>query len=215
MPPTRWQSSSGSRSALVAVGLGVALRTLDPSSGSPTRTVRGSRLPVTEVADVVVGTAWGAARVTGRLAVTGGRVAGPVVSVVLRPPLVPRRLQPGRGVAAAGGAVASRPPGHRAVARAVVGDHAALRHPGGHASGGRPGLRRRGARRRRPRRRRCRRGPAAGRRRRGCRRGPAAGRRCRRGAGAGAAGPGCGESRPRSTSSTSTSWSSTGSTSAG
>ena len=85
---------------LVAVGLGVALRTLEPRSTSPTRTIRGPRLPVTEVADVVVGTAWGAARITGRLAVTGGRVAGPVVSVVLRPPLVPRRLQPGRGVAA-------------------------------------------------------------------------------------------------------------------
>ena len=85
---------------VVAVGLGVALRTLDPGSGSPARTVRGSRLPVTEVADVVVGTAWGAARVTGRVAVTGGRVAGPVVSVVLRPPLVPRRLQPGRAIAA-------------------------------------------------------------------------------------------------------------------
>jgi hypothetical protein len=85
---------------VVAVGLGVALRTLDPASSSPARTVRGSRLPVTEVADLVVGTAWGAARITGRLAVTGGRVAGPVVSVVLRPPLVPRRLQPGRGVAA-------------------------------------------------------------------------------------------------------------------
>lgn len=83
---------------LVAVGLGVALRTLEPTSASPNRTVRGSRLAVTEVADVVVGTAWGAARVTGRLAVTGGRVVGPVVSVVLRPPLVPRRFQPGHGV---------------------------------------------------------------------------------------------------------------------
>ncbi len=83
---------------LVAVGLGVAFRTLEPVSGSSTRTVRGSRLPVTEVADVVVGTAWGAARVTGRLAITGGRVVGPVVSVALRPPLVPRRFQPARGV---------------------------------------------------------------------------------------------------------------------
>ena len=83
---------------LVAVGLGVALRTLEPTSAPPNRTVRGSRLTVTEVADVVVGTAWGAARVTGRLAVTGGRVVGPVVSVVLRPPLVPRRFQPGHGV---------------------------------------------------------------------------------------------------------------------
>jgi hypothetical protein len=83
---------------LVAVGLGVAFRTLEPVSGSSTRTVRGSRLPVTEVADVVVGTAWGAARVTGRLAITGGRVVGPVVSVALRPPLVPRRFQPASGV---------------------------------------------------------------------------------------------------------------------
>ena len=37
---------------LVAVGLGVAFRTLEPASGSATRTVRGSRLPVTEVAAV-------------------------------------------------------------------------------------------------------------------------------------------------------------------
>ena len=33
---------------LVAVGLGVALRTLDPAPASPTRTVRGSGLPVTD-----------------------------------------------------------------------------------------------------------------------------------------------------------------------
>ena len=143
---------------LVAVGLGVAFRTLEPASGSATRTVRGSRLPVTEVADVVVGTAWGAARVTGRLAVTGGRVVGTGgvrrAPATAGPPSVPSR--PRRRTA--GGAVASRPPGHRAVARAVVGDHAALRHPGGDAPGGRPGVRRCGARRRRPRRRRGRRG---------------------------------------------------------
>jgi hypothetical protein len=84
---------------LVAVGLGVALRTLEPVPGAPTGTGRGSRLAVTEVADVVVGTAWGAARVSGRLAVTGARVVGPVASVLLRPPLVPRRLQPGSGAA--------------------------------------------------------------------------------------------------------------------
>jgi hypothetical protein len=84
---------------LVAVGLGVAFRTLEPAPGAATRTVRGSRLPATEVADVIVGTAWGAARVTGRLAVAGARVVGPVVSVALRPPLVPRSLQPGHAVA--------------------------------------------------------------------------------------------------------------------
>jgi uncharacterized protein YoaH (UPF0181 family) len=84
---------------LVAVGIGVALRTLEPAPASPTRTVRGSRLPAYEVADAVLGTAWGAARVTGRVASAGGRVVGPVVTVVLRPPLLPRRLQPGRAVA--------------------------------------------------------------------------------------------------------------------
>jgi hypothetical protein len=83
----------------VAVGLGVALRTLEPGSASSTRTFRSSRLPVAELADVVVGTAWGAARVTGRVASAGSRVVGPAVSVVLRPPLVSRRLQPGHGVA--------------------------------------------------------------------------------------------------------------------
>src|SRR4051812_15675896 len=84
---------------LVAVTLSVALRRLDPASASSARTVRGSRLPVADAADLVVGTAWGAVRATGRLASTGTRVVAPVVSVVLRPPLVPRQLQPGRGVA--------------------------------------------------------------------------------------------------------------------
>jgi hypothetical protein len=83
---------------LVAVGLGVVLRTFEPPLVTSTHTVRGPGPPVTELADAVVGTAWGAARVTGRFASSGARVVRPVVSVVLRPPLLPRRLQPGRGI---------------------------------------------------------------------------------------------------------------------
>jgi hypothetical protein len=50
------------------------------------------------LADVLVGSAWGAARLSGRLAVGAARIAAPVVGVVLRPPLVPRGLQPAHGV---------------------------------------------------------------------------------------------------------------------
>ena len=54
--------------------------------------------PVPEAADVLVGTAWGVARVSGRIVATGSRVARPLVSFVGRPPLVPRRFHPAHGV---------------------------------------------------------------------------------------------------------------------
>jgi len=54
--------------------------------------------PSLNLTDAVAGTAWGAARLAARLAATGARITAPVISVVLRPPLVPRRLQPARGV---------------------------------------------------------------------------------------------------------------------
>ena len=80
---------------IVSLGLAVALRSL--AATPPGRSGRGPRLPVSDVADVVVGTAWWAARVSGRVATAGTRVAAPVVSVVLRPPGVPRNLQPAHG----------------------------------------------------------------------------------------------------------------------
>jgi hypothetical protein len=54
-------------------------------------------MPVAEVADLVVGTAWGAARLTGRVAATGARIATPAIGIALRPPLVPHWLQPAHG----------------------------------------------------------------------------------------------------------------------
>jgi hypothetical protein len=81
----------------LSLGLEVALRTL---AESPTTVPRrpGPRIPVSEVADVLVGTAWGAARFSGRLAATGARITAPVLGLVLRPPLLPRRLQPAHRV---------------------------------------------------------------------------------------------------------------------
>jgi hypothetical protein len=80
---------------VVSLGLAVALRSL--AATPPGRSGRGPRLPVSDAADVVVGTAWWAARLSGRVATAGTRVAAPVVSVVLRPPGVPRTLQLGHG----------------------------------------------------------------------------------------------------------------------
>ena len=48
-----------------------------------------------DLADLAVGTAWGAARLSGRVASTGSRLASPVVALVVRPPGVPARLQLG------------------------------------------------------------------------------------------------------------------------
>ena len=80
---------------LVSLGLAVALRSLGETPPIP----RGSRprLPVSDLADVVVGTGWWAARLSGRLANSGSRVAAPVVSFVLRPPGVPSNLQLAHG----------------------------------------------------------------------------------------------------------------------
>jgi hypothetical protein len=78
---------------ILSLAIGVALQTVGESTEKGVRG-SGSRLPASEVADLVVGTAWGAARLSGRLAVTGARITAPVVGVALRPPLVPHRLQP-------------------------------------------------------------------------------------------------------------------------
>jgi hypothetical protein len=82
---------------LVSLGLGVALRTLaEPPVTLPRQPA--PRIPASDFADLVVGTAWGAARLSGRLAATGARFTAPVLGLALRPPLVPSRLQPGHGV---------------------------------------------------------------------------------------------------------------------
>ena len=85
---------------VLSLGLEVALRTLGESPAAMTAMTAlprkpGPRMPVADVVDLMVGTAWGVARLTGRLAVAGARITAPVLDLVLRPPLVPRRLQPG------------------------------------------------------------------------------------------------------------------------
>ena len=81
---------------LLSVGLSVALR----SAGEAPVALGKQRAPspVMDAADVLLGTAWGAARVSGRIVATGSRVAQPVVSFAAHPPLVPRRFQPGHAV---------------------------------------------------------------------------------------------------------------------
>jgi hypothetical protein len=81
---------------LLSVGLSVALRSAGETQVAPGQ--RRPPTPVMDAADVLVGTAWGAARLSGRVAVTGVRVARPLVAFAARPPLVPRRFQPGHGV---------------------------------------------------------------------------------------------------------------------
>lgn len=78
---------------VLSLGLEVALRTLGESPATLPRQ-GGRRMPVSGVADILVGTAWGAARLSGRIAATGARIAAPMMGLVLQPPLVPRRLQP-------------------------------------------------------------------------------------------------------------------------
>lgn len=77
--------------------LSIAQAVLLRSSATPTVAVPQQRplMPAANVADLVIGTAWGAARLSGRLATSGTRVVVPLVGLVARPPLVPRRLQPG------------------------------------------------------------------------------------------------------------------------
>jgi hypothetical protein len=78
---------------VLSLGLGVALRTLGESPATVPLQA-GRRIPVADLADILVGAAWGATRLSGRMAATGARIAAPMMSLALRPPLVPRRLQP-------------------------------------------------------------------------------------------------------------------------
>jgi hypothetical protein len=82
---------------VLSIGIGVALRTLAESPETLPRR-QGLRMPVGDVADLVVGTAWGAARLSGWAVTTGARITGPAIGFALRPPLFPRRLQPAYGM---------------------------------------------------------------------------------------------------------------------
>jgi hypothetical protein len=87
----------------VRAGFGVAalltevlLRALgDASTG---RTSAGH--PAGEVADAVLGVAWGGTRAAGRAAQIGVRVTAPVADALLHPPLVPAALHPGSALEA-------------------------------------------------------------------------------------------------------------------
>jgi hypothetical protein len=81
---------------LLTVGLSVALRSAGEAPVVPGQ--RRAASPVMDAADVLVGTAWGVARLSGRIAATGTRVATPLVTLAARPPLVPQRFQPGHAV---------------------------------------------------------------------------------------------------------------------
>jgi hypothetical protein len=78
---------------LVSVALAELIRAVEQAPRLPPE--RGPQVPADSVADLVVGTAWSAARLSGRLATTGTKVAAPIIGSVLRPPLVPTILQPG------------------------------------------------------------------------------------------------------------------------
>ena len=82
---------------VVSVGIELALRTLAASPETVPRR-SGLRMPVSDVADLMVGTAWGAARLSGRVVATGARITAPAIHLAMRPPLVPRRLQPAYGM---------------------------------------------------------------------------------------------------------------------
>jgi hypothetical protein len=79
--------------------LSIAQAVVLPSPEDPTINVRERRplMPAGDAVDLLVGTAWAVARLSGRLATSGSRVVVPLVGLVARPPLVPRQLQPGHG----------------------------------------------------------------------------------------------------------------------
>ncbi|MEO8518096.1 MAG: hypothetical protein ABI438_02865 [Dermatophilaceae bacterium] len=78
---------------ILSLALGVALRTLGEATAAEERESNPG-MTASDVADLLVGSAWGAAQLSGRLAAAGARVAAPVLGLTLRPPLVPQRLQP-------------------------------------------------------------------------------------------------------------------------
>jgi hypothetical protein len=81
----------------LSLGLGVVLRSLAESAEAMPRQPR-SAVAVPDVADLLLGTAWGAARLSGRLAATGARITTPLLGFASRPPLVPPQLHPAHGL---------------------------------------------------------------------------------------------------------------------
>ena len=79
---------------IVSMAIDLSLRALRDERVA-NGTTPGPRVRTAEVVDLVVGSAWGAARLSGRCAAIGVRVASPALRLAARPPLVPRRLQPG------------------------------------------------------------------------------------------------------------------------
>ncbi len=77
----------------LSIAQGVALRLAVDQTPVP----KEQRPPAVaaDVADLAMGTAWGVARLSGRLATSGSRVVLPLGRLLARPPLVPQQLQPG------------------------------------------------------------------------------------------------------------------------
>ena len=78
---------------VVSIAQSLALPSSKDSTGDPREGQQW--MPAVDFADLMVGTAWGAVRLSGRLATSGSRVVIPLVGLTARPPLVPQALQPG------------------------------------------------------------------------------------------------------------------------
>jgi hypothetical protein len=72
----------------------VVLRALSESAPARSAAGRQESLPASQAVDVVLGLGWGLAHAADRMAGLAYRVASPALSLVLAPPLVPRKLQP-------------------------------------------------------------------------------------------------------------------------
>lgn len=92
----RSAAQTGVRAAfgVLALGSDVVLRAVS----GPAATDPAVRPPAAEAVDTVLAVAWGVARATASGADLAARVGGPVVGVLLAPPLVPRRLRARTGL---------------------------------------------------------------------------------------------------------------------
>ena len=74
----------------------VVLRTLSESAAARSGEHSEGSLPADEAVDFMLGLGWGLAQAADRTIKLANMIASPAISVVLAPPLVPERLQPGR-----------------------------------------------------------------------------------------------------------------------
>ena len=74
----------------------VVLRTLSESAAARSGQASEGSLPTDEAVDFVLGVGWGLAKAADRTVRIANTIASPAISVVLAPPLVPARFQPGR-----------------------------------------------------------------------------------------------------------------------